>query len=47
MRLHDVPLTIISDRDTRFVPQFFKKKLHKTLKTKLNFNTTFYPQMDK
>lgn len=34
-------MTIVSDRDTRFVSQFWKN-LHKALRAKLNFSTAFH-----
>ena len=46
VRLHDVPLTIVSDRDLRFVSQFWKS-LHQALGTLLKFSMTFHPQTDK
>ncbi|KAA3474334.1 DNA/RNA polymerases superfamily protein [Gossypium australe] len=45
VRLHGVPLSIISDRDPRFTSRFWKK-LQEALGTKLSFSTTFYPQTD-
>ena len=45
VRLHEISVTIVSDRDTRFVSQFWKS-LHKALETKLNFSTAFHPQTD-
>ncbi|KAA3487500.1 Transposon Ty3-I Gag-Pol polyprotein [Gossypium australe] len=42
VRLHGVPLSIISDRDPRFTSRFWKK-LQEALGTKLSFSTTFHP----
>lgn len=45
IRLHGVPIFIIFDRDSRFISSFWSK-LHETLGTKLNFSTSFHPQID-
>ncbi|KAA3484269.1 Gag protease polyprotein [Gossypium australe] len=45
VRLHGVPLFIISDRALRFTSRFYCK-LHEALSKKLNFSIAFHPQMD-
>lgn len=42
---YGVLLSIVSDRDPRFVSRFWKS-LHNALGTKLNFSTAYHPQSD-
>ena len=46
VRLHGVPLSIVSDRDLRFTSRFWKELLL-ALVTQLNFSTTFLPQTNR
>ena len=45
VRLHWIPISIISDRDPRFTSRFWGK-LQDALGTLLNFSTAFHPQTD-
>ena len=45
VRLHGVPVSIISDRDPRFTSRFWDK-LQKALGTQLHFSIAFHPQTD-
>ena len=45
VRLHVIPVSIISNRDPRFTSRFWGK-LQKALGTRLNFSVAFHPQMD-
>ena len=44
VRLHGVPISIVSDRDPRFTSRFWKK-LQEALGTKLHFSTGFIPRL--
>ena len=43
VRLHGAPMSIVSDRDQRFVSQFWES-MRKAMGTNLKFSTTFHPQ---
>ena len=40
--LHGIPISIISDRDSRFTSRFWEN-LRESLGTRLNFRTMFHP----
>ena len=46
VRLHGIPISIISDRDPRFTSRFWGK-FQTTLGTRLKFSTEFHPQTDR
>ena len=45
VRLHGVPVSIVSDRDPRFTAHFWKS-FQKAMGTRLTMSTAFYPQTD-
>ena len=45
VRLHIVPCSIVSYRDSRFT-SLFLKSLRLALKTKVKFSSAYYPQTD-
>ena len=45
VRLHDVPSSIVFDRDPRFTSRFWES-LYKALGTKLRLSSTYHPQTD-
>jgi len=45
VRLHGIPKSIVSDRDTKFVSKFWQS-LQSALGTQLSLSVAFHPQMD-
>ena len=45
VRLHGIPLSIVSNRDPRFTSHFWQS-LQKALGTEIKLSTTFHPQTD-
>ena len=45
VRLHGVPVSIVSDQDPRFTAQFWKS-FQKAMGTHLSMSTAFHPQTD-
>ena len=45
VRMHRVPVSIVSDRDSRFTVHFWKS-FQKAMGTRLTMSTTFHPQTD-
>jgi hypothetical protein len=45
IRLHGVPMSIVSDRNSKFVSKFCES-LHSALGTKLSLSLAFHPQTD-
>ena len=46
IRLHGIPVSIVSDRNPRFISRFWQK-MQEMLGVKLSFSTTYHPQTDR
>ena len=44
VRLHGIPVSIVSDRDTRFISHFLS--LQESLGTRLKFSMSYHPETD-
>ena len=44
-RLHGFPLSIVSDRDTRFLSHFWRS-IWKMVNTQLDFSSAYHPKID-
>jgi transposase InsO family protein len=44
-RLHGIPKEIVSDKDTKFTSNFWRRLL-KGFGTNMSFSTTYHPQSD-
>jgi hypothetical protein len=45
VRLHGVPISVVSDRDLRFTSRLWPS-IQRALETNLSISTTFHPQID-
>ena len=45
VRLHDVPVSIVSDRDARFTSRFWQS-FQEAMGTELQMSSAYHPQMD-
>jgi hypothetical protein len=45
LRLHGAPIRIVSDRGTQWTSRFWQS-LHKSIGTRLDYSTTYHPQID-
>ena len=42
LRFHGAPMSIVSDRGTQYVSKFWKR-LHKAIRTRLDYSTAYHP----